>query len=71
MVWGGPGPVSWILAISQYPGTGSDMQTRVFATSVSVSENAKKKLGESTHTIGSTRSTQMTMQSSSADNGMI
>ena len=41
-VWGGPEPVLGILAMVPYPGTRRYMCTRVFATSGSVSDNAKK-----------------------------
>ena len=55
MVWIVPGPVSGILVMAPYPTTRSDMCTRDFATSVSVSDKAQKKLGEFTHHISSTR----------------
>ena len=64
MVWGGPGPVSGVSEMAPYAGTGSDVCTKSFATSVSVSENAQKYLGESTHPTGSTRSMQIIIQSS-------
>ena len=65
MVWGGPGPVSGIAKMTPYAGTRSDVCTKSFATSVSVSENTHTYLGESIHPIGSPRSMQIIMQSSS------
>ena len=70
MVWGGPGPVSGILAMGLYPITKIEMSTKVFATSVSVSQNVQKKTGESTHSISSTRLMQMVMQLLLAADGM-
>ena len=70
MVWGGPRPVSGIAEMVPYAGTGSDVCTKAFAMSVSVSENAQKYLGESTHPINRTRSMQIIMQSSSDATGM-
>ena len=69
MVWGGPGPVSYIYEMAPYAGTGSDVCTKAFATSVSISENAQKYLGESTQPIGSTRSMHIITQSSSDATG--
>ena len=69
-MWVGPGPVSGILVMALYPGTGSDMCTRAFVTSISVSENAQKNLGESTHPIGSTISMHMMRQLPSTYDGM-
>ena len=64
MVWGGPRPVSGISEMAPYAGTGSDVCTKAFATSVSVSDHVQKYLGESTHPIGSTRLMQIITQSS-------
>ena len=69
MVRGGPGPISGILSIVTYPVTGSDMWTRAFTTSVSVYENRQKNLGDSIHTIGSTRSIQIIIKLFSASDG--
>ena len=67
-MFGGTGLVFGILEMSPYPSTGSDMFTSVFATSVIVSENVQKYLGDSTYPIGSTILMQMMMQFSwSAD----
>ena len=65
MVWCGPGPVFGIYKMSPYDVTGSDVCTKAFATSVSVSDHEKKCLGEVTHPIGSTRSMQIITRSSS------
>ena len=64
------GPDEGILEIAPYAGTGSSESTRALATSVSVSENAQKNLGESTHPIGSTRSMHINMPSSPDADGM-
>ena len=69
-VWGVPIPVSEILTMALYYGAGINLCTRAFATPISVSENAKKNLSESTHPIVSTRLMQMIMQLSSAADGM-
>ena len=69
MVWGGPGPVSGIAKMAPCAGTGSDVCINAFAASVSVSENAQKYLGDSTHPIGSTKSMQIINQSSSVAAG--
>ena len=58
-MWGGREPVSGILEMALYPGTGSNVWKRAFSMSVSASKKAQKNLGESTHTIGSTLSMQM------------
>ena len=57
--------------IAPGPGTGINVCTRAFATSISVSENAQNNLGETIHPIGSTISIQIIMELSSAANGMI
>ena len=61
-MWGRPGPFSGILVMAPYPGTRSNMLTREFSTSASVSEKVQKNLGESTHAIGSTISMQTMME---------
>ena len=62
MVWGGPGLVSRISETAPYAGTGSDVSTEVVATSVIVSENAQKYLGESIQPNSSTRLMQIITQ---------
>ena len=69
MVGGGTGPVSGISKIAPCAGTGRDVCTKAFATSVSVSDNAQKYLGESTYTIGSMRLMQIITQSSLVADG--
>ena len=63
-MYGGPGLVSGIAAMALYVGTGTDLCTNTFSTSISVSEIAQKYLSESTHPIGSTRLMQIITQSS-------
>ena len=69
MVRGGPRPVSGIAKMAPYAGTGSNVCTKAFATSVSVSDHVQKYLGESTHPIGSTRSMHIIKQFSLIDAG--
>ena len=52
-----------------YPGTGSNVLMRVFYTSISVSKNSQKNLGDSTYPIGSTISMQIMMQLLLASDG--
>ena len=52
-----------------YLGTRSNVLTVVLALSVSVSEKAQNNLGGFTHTIGSTRLTHISMQSSLSSDG--
>ena len=63
-------PVSRILVMAQYPGIGSNVCTSAFSASISVSENAQKHFGESTHPIGSTISMHMMRQLPSTYDGM-
>ena len=44
------------LGYGPVPVTGRNVCTRAFVTSVSVSENVQKKIGESTYPIGNNRS---------------
>ena len=66
---GGPGSVSGIAEMAPYAGTGSDLCTNAFATSVTISEIYQKYFGESTHPIGSTRLMQIMTQLSLAATG--
>ena len=60
-MWGGPGPLDGRLKMAPYVATGRSVSTRALATSVNVSKNGHKNLGESTHPIVRTRSMQMVM----------
>ena len=68
-VCGRPSTVFGILEMVLYLVTGSEVLKMALATSISVSEKVQKNLNESIHTVVSTISMQMMIQSLLASNG--
>ena len=67
---GGSRLVTGILEMVPFSGTVSVVLTREFGTFISILDNTKKNLGESTHYIDNARSIQMMMPTYSGNNGM-
>ena len=59
----GTSPMDDRSEMAPYAGTGRSVSTRVLATSVNIYKKVNKNLGQSTHTIGRTRSTHIMMPS--------